>query len=301
MGIVLRTRSILLAIVWILMALERSAHGQGKPGTSSPNSPRQSASTAPPGKQNPVPTRSATQDALDDPILEQADEERNITYMESHVAFKYRHDEFDGGSSGDSYKTHWLQSFGPHNRMAAGIEIPFAHASGEGQDEPSAKGIGDIKLDFRGMLGKGEKFEHAAGIELTLPSASNEEIGEGQTVLTFIWGCSGQLTTRTLLSAELGYNKAVENQRATPGVNSIEPELILSQEFAKRFAGYLDWDNHYNFSVDEYVQTLQAGLEIALDHREKWTFSPYVLFPLNHESRIIETKNAVGFDLSYNF
>jgi len=63
----------------------------------------------------------------------------------------------------------------------------------------------------------------------------------------------------------------------------------------------LDWDNHYDFSVDEYVQRLQAGLEIALDHREKWTFSPYVLFPLNHESRVIETKNAVGFDLSYNF
>jgi hypothetical protein len=151
--------------------------------------------------------------------------------------------------------------------MAAGIELPFEHASGE-QGETSVNGIGDIKLEFRGMLGKGEKFEHAAGIELTLPSASNDEIGEGQKVLTFIWGCSAQLTTHTLLSAELGYNKAVQNQRETPGVNSIEPELILSQAFAGRFEGYLDWDSYYDFGVDEYVQTVQRGLEFALDRQE---------------------------------
>ena len=220
--------------------------------------------------------------------------------MESHVAFKYRHDDFDGGVSGDSYKFHWLQSFGPSHRMAAGIELPFAHVSAGGPDEPSATGLGDIVLDFREMLWKGEKFEHA-GVELTLPSASADAIGEGQTVLRLAWGCSGQLTAHALLSAELGYNKAVHNQRATPGINSIEPELILSQAFAKRFAGYIDWDNYYDFGISEYVQTMQIGLEIALDHREKWTFAPYVLFPLNHASRIIETRNAVGLDVTYAF
>ena len=152
---------------------------------------------------------------------------------------------------------------------------------------------------FRGMLGKGEKFENAAGIEITLPSASNEELGEEQTVLRFVWGFSGQLSSHTLLSGEVGYNKAVENQHETPGINSIEPELILSQVFAKRFGGYLDWDNYYEFDIDRYVTTLQVGLEFALDHHEKWSFSPYVLFPLNHSSRIIETKNAVGFGLIY--
>lgn len=218
------------------------------------------------GAQNPARANPAQQDALENPILEQDDEERNITYVESHVTFEYRHDEFDGGSNGDSFKTEWLQSFGPSHRMAAGIAPPFEHASGE-QGEPSANGTGDIKLEFRGMLGKGEKFEHAAGIELTLPSASNDEIGEGQTVLTFIWGCSAQLTTHTLLGAESGYNKAVQNQRETPGVNSIEPELILSQAFARRFEGYLDWDSYYDFGFDEYVQTVQRGLEFALDRQ----------------------------------
>jgi hypothetical protein len=99
----------------------------------------------------------------------------------------------------------------------------------------------------------------------------------------------------------LGYNKAVQNQRETPGVNSMEPELILSQAFARRLGGYLDWDSYYDFGVDEYVQTAQTGLEFALDRQEKWTFSPVVLFPLDHAARVIETKNAVGFDSNYIF
>lgn len=253
----------MLLAIWSLAAF---GHARQMPGTSPAGSSRQSGSAGSVGAQNPARANPAQQDALENPILEQDDEERNITYVESHVTFEYRHDEFDGGSNGDSFKTEWLQSFGPSHRMAAGIALPFEHASGE-QGEPSANGIGDIKLEFRGMLGKGEKFEHAAGIELTLPSTSNDEIGEGQTVLTFIWGCSTQLTTHTLLSAELGYNKAVQNQRETPGVNSIEPELILSQAFARRFDGYLDWDRYYDFGVDEYVQTVQRGLEFALDRQ----------------------------------
>jgi len=296
-----RTVAFLVAAFLGLVVLAKNVDAQQPPAAVPQGSPQQSGPAGSSGTQNPTTANPGQQDALDNPLLEQTDEERNITYMESHVSFKYRHDAFDGGASGDSYKFHWLQSFGPSHRMAAGIELPFVHASGEGPGESSVNGLGDITLDFRGMLGKSEKFEHAAGLEITLPSASNDRIGDSQTVLKFIWGCSAQLTTHTLLSAEVGYNKAVQNQRATPGVNNIEPEIILSQAFAKRVGGYLDWDNYYEFNVDEYVQTLEIGLEIALDRQEKWTFSPYVLFPLSHASRIIETKNAVGVDVSYQF
>lgn len=301
MGVVTKARSILLAAVGTLAALGQSSPAQQTPATTSAGSPQQAGTAGASQTQNPTPANPTQPDALDNPILEQADEERNITYMESHVAFKYRHDDLDSGVSADSFKFHWLQSFGPSQRMAAGIELPFAHVSAGGPEEPSASGFGDIVLDFRGMIWKGEKFEHAAGIELTLPSASAGPVGEGQTVLKMIWGCSAQLTTHTVLSAEVGYNKAVQNQHDTPGVNSIEPEFILSQTFAKRFAGYLDCDNYYEFNVDKYVNTLQIGLEFALDHQEKWTFSPYVLFPLSHASRIIETRNAVGLDVTYTF
>lgn len=49
------------------------------------------------------------------------------------------------------------------------------------------------------------------------------------------------------------------------------------------------------------MQTLKQGLEFAVDRKEKWTFAPNVVFPLNHASRIIETKLGVGFDLTYAF
>ena len=49
------------------------------------------------------------------------------------------------------------------------------------------------------------------------------------------------------------------------------------------------------------MQTLKLGLEFGVDRKEKWTIAPYVVFPLNHASRIIETKLGVGFDLTYAF
>jgi hypothetical protein len=136
------------------------------------------------------------------------------------------------------------------------------------------------------MLWRGEKFEHAAGLELTLPSASNDSIGEGQTVIKVLWGFAAQMTPRTLLSGGLGYNKTVQNQRGTPEVNSIESDIILRQEFARRLAGYLDWDNIYEFSVDQYASTLEAGMNFALDQKKNgplvplWSFRSIAL----HES-----------------
>lgn len=179
------------------------------------------------------------------------DEEKNVTYIESHVNFEYRHDELQGGSNSNEFNFTWQQSFGHKHRFAAAIELPIVNVNDEGPEEPSATGLGDLKLRARGMLWKGEKFEHAAEVEITVPSATSEVLGYGQTVLRLVWGFSSQLAKHTLLNGEFAYNKAVANRRSTPGFSSIEPELVLSQVFAKRFGGYLDWDNYYEFSVDE--------------------------------------------------
>ena len=261
--------------------------------------PQQSPGASATAAQTPAHATPSPDDAFDNPVLEQADEAR-ITYMQSRVTFKYNHDEYDGGSSGDLVEVDWLQSFGPSGRMAAGIELPFMHFNG-GAGEPSGNGLGDIKLEFRGMLGKWEKFEYAAGIEITIPSATNNLVGENEIVIKLVWGFSTQVTPHTLLSGELGYNKAVQTSHNLPGTNNIEPELILSQAFAKRIGGYLDWNTYYDFNASEYAQTLRVGLNVELDRKEKWSLSPYFEFPLNHFTRITEIKNLVGVDLSYNF
>src|SRR5271157_1689383 len=170
------------------------------------------------GEQTSAHATPSPDDALDNPVLEQADEERNITYMQSHITFKYNHDEYDGGSSGDLVQVDWLQSFASSNRMAAGIELPLVHFNGS-NGEPGGSGLGDIKLQFRGMLGKWEKFEHAGGIEITVPSASNDLVGENETVIRLVWGFSAQVTPHTMLSGELGYNKAVQTSHALTGTN----------------------------------------------------------------------------------
>ena len=294
--------AVFLIVFASIVVVPRNARAQ-EPPASDPQAqqpPKPSATANPSGAQTSPLATTHPDDALDNPVLEQEDEEQSITYMQSHVTFKYNHDEFEGGDSIDQIRIDWLQSFGPSGRMAAGIELPFAHFSGS-DGEPSGSGLGDIKLQFRGMLGKWEKFEHAAGIEITVPSASNDQVGENETVIRLVWGFSAQVTPHTLLSGELGYNKAVQNSHGLAGTNNLGPELILAQAFAKRAGGYLDWDTYYDFNASEYAQTLKVGLEFELDHNEKWGLSPYFQFPLNHFTRVTEIKNSVGIELSYVF
>jgi len=287
----------MVVLLVVLVPLERGACAQQQP--TSQGSPQQPATTASSAKQHAAAAVADPVDALENVLLEEADEE-HITYMDSHIALKYNHDEFEGGSGLDQVQVHWLQALGSSKRLAVGIEAPLVHLNGE-DTEPSANGVGDITLEFRGMLTKGEKFERAAGLELTLPSASHDVLGEGQTVFKPVWGFSAQITSHTLLSGEVGYNKGVHSEPSQKEINSIEPQLILSQAFGNRFGAFLEWNNYYEFNVSENVQTLKVGLEVELDRKQKWSVIPHAVFPLNHASREAEFKNSVGFDLVYNF
>jgi len=293
---------VFLIVFASIVVVPRNARAQ-EPPASDPQAqqpPKPPVGANPSGAQTTTPANPSPGDALDNPVLKQADEEDIVTYIQSHVTLKYNHDEFDGGASGNRERVEWFQSFGPSKRFAAGIELPFVQFHGS-NGEPSGSGLGDIELKFRGMLGKWEKFEHAAGFEITVPSASNDQASENETLIKLVWGFSAQVTPHTLLSADLGYNKAVQTSHGLAGTNNLEPEIILAQAFAKRVAGYLDWDTYYDFNAREYAQALKVGLEFQLDHKEKWGLSPYFQFPLNHFTRVTEIKNSVGIELSYVF
>lgn len=295
--------AILLRIFLCLVFVPQWTRGQAPPTSDTqaqPISQQQPVNNSSSGSQ---PSSNATprqETALDNPVLVQADEERNIISIQSRFSFTYDHDTYDGGSSCDCFRVDWLQSFGPSHRLAAEIELPFSFYNG-GNSEPNSTGLGDITVKFIDMIGKGEKFEHAAGIEITAPSASSHLIGEDETVIKLVWGFSTQVTPHTLLSGQLGYNLAVQAIQRPPGSNEIEPELILAQAFAKRVGGYIDWDSYYDFNASKYAQTLKLGLDVELDRKQKWNVSPYVEFPLNHFTQTTALKKNVGFELSYHF
>ena len=115
-------------------------------------------------------------------VLDQADKEDKETYVESYVSLGYRHDRFLEGLNGEELRTHWQQTFGPLGRLTAGIELAFIDIRGDG----SKAGIGDIRLDFRGMISKGERFKQAIGIEVVEPSAGHKLLDNGQTVLGYM-------------------------------------------------------------------------------------------------------------------
>jgi hypothetical protein len=307
-------RSVSMAIksgqITVLLAaflvLELGAYAQ-QSAESTQGTPQRPAPDSSPAKQPADATPPDSDDALEVPVLEEMDEQ-HVTYIESHLAVEYNHDQFEVGSNLNQVALHWLQAFGPSDRLAAGIEIPFLNFNGEGV-QPDAGGIGDIEVEFRGMLTKGEKFEQAAGIVLAVPSASNNLIGDsvgdllgtGQTVLRLEWGFSVQVTPHTLLSGEVAYNKAVQTRRSEPDVNNIETQLIVSQALGKRFGASVEWTGYYEFHDSEYVETLKPELQVELDRKQKWSIAPYAVFALGPISQAAEFKYSVGCDLIYTF
>ena len=231
-------------------------------------------------------------------LLNQADEEDKDTDIESYVSLRYRHDQFQEGLNGDELRIHWQHSFGPSGRLAAGIELPFIDVRG---DSASAAGSGDIHLDFRGMISKGERFEQTVGIEVIAPSASHELLDDGQTVLSPLWGFSAKIAERTTLDGEARYRKAVSSRFDTKKLNNLGGEIILTQAFTRRFGGFLDSENYYEFSVDGYMSTLKIGVEVLLDRQKKWGLSPYVLLPFTQTARHQETDGAASLDLTFKY
>jgi hypothetical protein len=270
-------------------------------------SPQLPASGSPSGAQTSLPSAPSQEDALENPVLEQADEDDKVTGLESRIAFTYDYAGFDGGASGDYLRFEWVQAFGPGKRLAVKVEFPFFIRFDGGAGEPNANGVGDTLVEFAAMLGKGEKFEHAAAVEVTAPSASDSLVrlgvlgGEGETVIRVAWGFSAQVTPHTLLSGDLGYNKAVHARYGPETINEIEPELILSQAFGKRVGGYLEWNTYYDFTASQWAQAMKVGIEFVLDRREKWSVAPYFAFALNDFAREMDFRNNAGVYLSRHF
>src|SRR5262249_15521408 len=200
--------------------------------------------------------------------------------------------------NGEELRFHWQQAFGPSGRLTVGTGLALIDVRGDGSN---AAGIGDIRLDFRGLISKRDRFKQAFGIEVIAPSASHELLDDGQTVLGSLWGFSAQIAGRTTLDGEARYRKAVSSRFGTPELNNLGAEFILTQAFTQRLAGFLDSDNYRAFSVHGYVNTLKIGAEVLLDRQKKWSLSPYVLFPFTQAARLLETDGGDGLDLPFKY
>jgi hypothetical protein len=237
---------------------------------------------------------------LNDRLLQVTDEQDVAPDLFSRVLVQYDHGSFNGAAENDRIRVSGQQSFNAANRLGVGYEIPFIDFRG-GNGNPSGSGLGDIKLNFRAVLDDTGKFKSAALVEFTFPSASNTLTGFGQNIVKSAWGFSAPLASRTVLSATLAYNKAVSARPGQQGINSFEAEPVLAQEFAKRVAGFLDWDMYQDFNFDRFGQTMKGGLTIALDRSSRFSVTPYAQFPLNNFTSRYNIKSDVGFDLSVRY
>src|SRR5271170_1062867 len=174
------------AIVILFGLLGFEAHAQQPP-------PSAQTQTTP---SRPASAGSQTQSRpLDDVLLEETDEDDVLTDLFSRVSFEYDHASFSGGADNDRFRIKGQQAFGPKYRLGFGYEIPFIDAPRNG-DVQSASGLSDVKLIVSAMLGDTGKFKNAAAAEFTFPSAANDVVGLGQTIIKAVWSFSTPLGER---------------------------------------------------------------------------------------------------------
>jgi hypothetical protein len=234
-------------------------------------------------------------------LVEQADEDRRLTYIESRISFGYRFDEFYHPSYGHTAGVRWVQSFGPERRFAASVELPFIR-----ETLPDYRGLGDARMELRGILSKTQNAEHVLAVGVTVPTGNQSLVEhghsvDGQTVASIAWGGEFRAATQTLIYGSVQYNKGLTVRTEGPKRNFIQPDVIVTQGLSPRFAVYAEYSSYYEFSIHEYVPVAKLGLEIAVDRDARWTLSPRVLIPLNHAARIEETKIAAGLAVTYRY
>ncbi len=286
------------AVVVLLTLLGFEAHAQQTP-------PARSGQAQTPPPQASAAELQTESTPLDNVLLQDADEDDVPTDLFSFVSLEYDHGSFSEGKSNNRERIEGEQAFGPSHRLAVGYEIPIIKGFGfnldDGQGSPSGRGLGDIKLTGTYVLGETERFKHAARVEITFPSAPDSVKGSGQLVIKMAWAFSTPLGAKTVLDGTLAYNKAVTAREGDQGMSSFEPEAVVTHEFTKRLAGYLDYDVYQDFVVDEFGQTLKAGITFGLDESGRWSLSPYAQFPLNHFTSTTNLKSDVGIELSRRY
>jgi hypothetical protein len=179
--------------------------------------------------------------------------------------------------------------------------MPFVRETG-----PDYGGLGDGRVELRGVLGRTENAEHVLAVGVTVPTGNQSLIEhghsvDGQTIVSIAWGGEFRVATETLLYGSVQYNKGLTVRTEGPKRNFLQPEIIITQGLSQHFAAYAEYSSYYEFSIHEYVPTAKLGFEITVDRDAKWTLSPRLFIPLNHAARVEETKIAAGFAVSYRY
>jgi hypothetical protein len=179
--------------------------------------------------------------------------------------------------------------------------MPFVRETG-----PDYGGLGDGRLELRGVLSKSENAEHVLAVGVTVPTGSQSLIEhghsvDGQTIVSVAWGGEFRVAAETLLYANVQYNKGLTVRTEGPKRNFLQPDAVLTQGLSQHVAAYAEYGSYYEFSIHEYVPTAKLGFEIAVDRDAKWTLSPRLLLLLNHAARVEETKIAAGLAVSYRY
>jgi hypothetical protein len=267
------------------------AHAQSNAGGAPAQSQAASAQATP---------QQQAEKPLDDPLLLATDDEEIPQDLFSRVVLQYDHLMFSNGAAGDRVRLSGQQTFGARNRLGIVYELPYFNIHG-GVHAANGDGLGDIKLEANYLLGKTDRFSNAVRAEFTFPSGSNNVVSLGQNIVKMAYGFSIPLTSSTVFTGVLAYNKGMTARPGQQGFNTLEPDAILMHRFSKRVAAFLDWDSYYDFNADNYGQTLKTGMTIQLDRKGRWIGSPYTQFPLNHFTSSTNLKNDTGFDLTWRY
>jgi hypothetical protein len=221
--------------------------------------------------------------------------EHDVAYVKSRLVFRYDWKSQAGETLANRGRLKAQYAFGPKKRLAIYAVVPIL-----GKDKPtdSAVGLGDIELAFGGNLYKGERFKMGALVELTVPSASDDFLGSGNTKIKPAWGFTVILHPRVELNTQFNYKRSLYITRGTP-TNEFEPDITLNLR-AKHVTWWTEYDSYYLFETDQYAQTQKFGFSKSFTRGDsKWIVAPYYSFPMSAAGRSTQYIHQVGIDVTW--
>ena len=172
------------------------------------------------------------------------------------------------------------------------MNVPFAWAKAQGHRE---SGFGDLELRAGVLEEFAPAWRGGIGLNVKLPTARNDILGDGIVELRPILALSWDATSRLNLGVNVEYNFTPRDEGSS-SVSALELRLPAAFEFSDRWSAFASYNPRWNFrDGDALRHRMELGLTRVFGSHEDCALSIGVEIPLTRSNETIDWKCNVGF------
>ena len=220
--------------------------------------------------------------------------DRDITYLRTRAVFRYDYKEQNGSTETNRFRLKLVYGFGAPQRFGVAVNVPVVW-----MQTPTGTVFGSGDTDITGGVVVYQTKQVRTGFlgEVTVPTASENALGGGNTNLKGTWGITCVLSSRFEFYGSFSYKQSVSTSRGAP-VKQFEPDVAVNMRVLKT-TWYVESDSYYDFNPEQFAPMVKTGLARGWGSTKSWTTTAYIEWPLNAYARATQHHLNVGLDVTW--